>query len=139
MKHQPLVYLLAAVGFLFAAPAFGEKTSPSEVVPVDQEPRHRVVLEDPYVRVFDVRIPAGDTTLYHSHERDSIYIDISGTTKLVNQQLGKDPKPLQLKPGDVAFGEHSKAAFTHRVSNLSEEEQRPAHVDRQARCRRRED
>jgi hypothetical protein len=81
-----------------------------------------VVLEDPYVRVFDVRIPAGDTTLYHSHVRDSIYIDFSGTTNLVNQQLGSDPKALRLNPGDVAFGDHSKVAFTHRVSNLSEEE-----------------
>ena len=74
------------------------------------------------MRIFDVRIPAGDTTLYHRHGRDSIYVAISGTTKLVTQEYGKASKPLLIKPGDVSYTEHSKSPFTHRVSNLSSDE-----------------
>jgi hypothetical protein len=122
MTRQPLAYLSVTVCFLLAGSALADETGVSGVVPVDQEPRHRLVLQDRHVRAFDVRVPPGDRTLYHSHERDSIYIPISGTTNLVNQELGKGPKPLSIKPGDPAFVEHSKASFTHRVSNLSEEE-----------------
>jgi hypothetical protein len=60
--------------------------------------------------------------LYHSHQRDSIYIPISGFAGLVNQERGKAAKPLLITFGNVAFAEHSKAPFTHRVSNLGSEE-----------------
>lgn len=122
MTGQTWKYLLATLCLFFVTQTAAEDPAPSDVVPVEQEPRHRLALEDQYIRLFDVRIPPGDTTLYHSHQRDSIYIPISGIANLVNQELGKAAKPLSIKPGDVAFAEHSKASFTHRVSNLGTEE-----------------
>ncbi len=37
------------------------------VVPANQEPRHRVKLENEAVRVIDVEIPPGYRTLTHAH------------------------------------------------------------------------
>ena len=122
MTAQTWKYLLAVLCLFLALQTAAEDPAQSDVVPVAQEPRHRLALEDEYMRLFDVRIPPGDTTLYHSHQRDSIYIPLSGYANLVNQERGKAAKPLSIKPGDVAFAEHSKATFTHRVSNLGTEE-----------------
>ena len=122
MIRPTLKYLFATLVLFFAAQTYAEDPAHPEVVPVAQEPRHRLVLEDEYIRLFDVHIPAGDTTLYHSHQRDSVYIPISGFADLVNQEHGKAAKPLLIKFGSVAFAEHSKAPFTHRVSNLGSEE-----------------
>lgn len=47
------------------------------VVPIEQEPRHRLVLQEGAVRVFDVRIPPGDTTLYHTHDTAILYVPVS--------------------------------------------------------------
>ena len=78
MKRQTLECLFVAVCLTVAAQAMAEEAVQLVVVPVDKEPRHRLAFEDQYIRVFDVRIAPGDTTLYHSHQRDSIYIPISG-------------------------------------------------------------
>jgi len=109
--------LLAALLLLFGGQTLADDRADSEVVPVTQEPRHRLALEDEHLRLFDVRIPPGDITLYHNHQLDSIYIPISGFENLVNQELGKAGKPLTIKPGSVAFAEHAKVPFTHRVIN----------------------
>jgi hypothetical protein len=39
-------------------------------VPVEQEPRHKTVYADERLRVLEVRIPFGDTTLEHAHRYD---------------------------------------------------------------------
>jgi len=42
--------------------------SAQTAVPVYEEPRHRLVLTHQLVRVMDVRIAPGDTTLFHIHD-----------------------------------------------------------------------
>jgi quercetin dioxygenase-like cupin family protein len=43
-------------------------------VPVSEEPRHHKVFEDAYVRVLDVHVVPGDTTLFHKHQLPSVFI-----------------------------------------------------------------
>lgn len=40
-------------------------------VPVTEEPRHRVVFTNGYVRVIDASLPVGDVTLFHTHDLDN--------------------------------------------------------------------
>jgi mannose-6-phosphate isomerase-like protein (cupin superfamily) len=119
MSRESLKCLSLSLCLLCAAHVAAEEPN---VVAIDKEPRHRLAFESKNVRVFDTRIPSGETTLYHRHERDSVYVLISGTSDLVTEQIGKPPKPFSANPGDVFFGEHSKAPLTHRFSNLSAEE-----------------
>ena len=46
-------------------------------LPVRMEPRHHKVFENDYVRVLDVNIVPGDTSLFHIHEIPSVFIIIA--------------------------------------------------------------
>lgn len=82
-------------------------------VPVTSEPRHHLKLENEYVRVFDVNVPPGDTTLFHIHSNDYLSVSI-GDAKLKAEVLGNAPADLVMKDGEVRF---TKATITHRVTN----------------------
>ncbi|MFN8573643.1 MAG: hypothetical protein U0132_16430 [Gemmatimonadaceae bacterium] len=84
-------------------------------VPVTQEPRHHYAFSNADLRVFDVVVPTGDTTLFHLHASDYAYITFGGA-ELVAEVMGNAPTPLSLKDGEVRF---SRAPLTHRVSNPS--------------------
>lgn len=74
------------------------------VVKVEQEPRHRVVVDHPEFKLLDVQILPGDTTLDHTHDSPILYTYIS----LGNGSAG----------GRVtANTRYAVQPFTHRVSN----------------------
>ena len=65
-------------------------------IPVDQEPRHRVVFKDSALRVIDVNLPPGDTSLEHSHSHDiaTVCIESSRTrTRVPGEDLGEARSP----------------------------------------------
>ena len=57
------------------------------IVPVHQEPRHRLVYDSPGTRILDIQIPPGDTTLFHTHSDPILYVNIS-SSRMRNQTLG---------------------------------------------------
>ena len=54
-------------------------------VPVHEEPRHHPVYQDKEVRILNVLLPPGDTTLYHIHHTPSVFINFTST--LTGSQL----------------------------------------------------
>jgi hypothetical protein len=122
MKAPVLHVFVSTIWLLAVLEAAADDFSPPVVVPVDKEPRHRLALQNEYVRVFDTRIAPGDTTLYHEHHRDSVYVLIAGCKSLADEELGKPLRRVSGTPGEVVFGEHSKKTRMHRFSNLSAEE-----------------
>ena len=57
-------------------------------LPVRLEPRHHNVFENAYVRVLDVHILPGDTSLFHKHEIPSVFVVLSNAksgSELINQ------------------------------------------------------
>ncbi len=86
-------------------------------VPVSSEPRHHLKFENAYVRVFDVVVPPGDQTLFHTHANDYLFVSI-GDANLKAEVLGNQPGNLILKDGDVRY---TKATITHRVANQAKE------------------
>jgi len=84
-------------------------------VPLANEPRHHLKFENEYVRVFDVFVPAGDATLFHTHTSDYAFVTI-GDVNLEAQVLGGEPAELNLNNGEARF---SKGPITHRVTNSS--------------------
>jgi quercetin dioxygenase-like cupin family protein len=81
------------------------------------ESRHRWALENQYVRVYDVRIPPGETTTFHRHAYDQVAIYVSGG--LVSVQLEGQPwgQPEAIEPGSVLFTANAAKPITHRVRN----------------------
>ena len=59
------------------------------VVPVHEEPRHRVVYDTRGTRILDIQIPPGDTTLFHTHSDPILYVTMS-TSRTRSQNLGAE-------------------------------------------------
>jgi quercetin dioxygenase-like cupin family protein len=54
------------------APCRSETTPSNQSLFVEQEPHHRWGFQNQYVRVLDVLLAHGDSTLFHPHSHDSI-------------------------------------------------------------------
>ena len=93
--------------------------SASEPVPVVKDPLHRPVLENAYVRVLDVRIPAGASSLYHQHTTPSAIVYL--TDSLVgNEEWPTQPMTVrEFKAGFTRYAPFHEQPQTHRVTNKS--------------------
>lgn len=110
---------LALLSLVLVAPRLVAQTP----VPVYQEPHHHLVLEAGPVRVLDVRIPPGDTTLFHIHDTPFLAVRIA-VSSMDAQQLGEawsgvGPEDLShFYPGAIdSDTSYVVDAVTHRVAN----------------------
>lgn len=86
-------------------------------VPVIEEPHHKPVLVNDYVRLLDVHINPGDTTLYHIHAAPSVIVETS-QSNIGLQKKGEAPTPLvEALAGNVSFSDYATHPITHRVFN----------------------
>src|SRR6266404_3256670 len=81
------------------------------VVPIDHEPMHHLVLENEFVRVFDVTVPPHAETKYHQHDRDYLFVTL-GDSSVESTRVGEKPVRLQLKDGETHF---TKGGFSHKA------------------------
>ena len=90
----------------------------AQEVPVNKEPRHHPVFENKKVRILNVLLPAGDTSLYHLHSTPSVFISLS-TTKTAAQLKGGQPSPFGLSTQGNIWFENLSPPHTriHRVWN----------------------
>jgi hypothetical protein len=85
-------------------------------VPVYEEPRHKVVLLNDYVRLIDVHVPPNDTTLYHRHFTPSAIVFL--TKNLTGSQpMGGTASTGQAIPGNTFFAGYGDKPIAHRVWN----------------------
>lgn len=91
-------------------------------VPVTSEPHHRVVYENAELRIFDVNVAPGDTTLDHRHERDIVTVSMTNGTETRIQSPGQPSGALRPRRplGDVVVAEYAGKADSHRVVNVGE-------------------
>lgn len=92
-----------------------EKGSP---IPVQDEPHHHWTFENQYVRVLDVVLPPGESTLFHTHSHDNVAVRLS-TATIQKQDWGKDwDPPSSMQPGQVSFTPGTKRPYSHRLKNV---------------------
>jgi hypothetical protein len=92
------------------------KGTADDPVPVEQEPHHRVVFENQYVRVLDVVVGPGETTLFHRHSIDNVPIILTDADNKT-QFAGKDWAPTPAKAKSVGFIPGEAKPYVHRISN----------------------
>jgi len=94
------------------------------VVPVFEEPLHRLVLERGPVRVLDVQLQPGDTSLYHLHDDPIFYVAID-ISEIDAQVLGEEWRRTRVSawpPGGVAHDlGHAEQPLIHRIRNAGDE------------------
>lgn len=93
-------------------------------VPMHEEPRHRLVLTHQQLRVMDVQIRPGDTTMFHVHDVPALFVAVAAAPvdiQLLDGSWGgthpaADPGR---KPGDVNVDtSYVRQPITHRVTNV---------------------
>ena len=112
--------LAGVVALLLSAPVLAAQTP----LPVYREPRHRLVLEVGPVRVLDVQIAPGDTTLFHLH--DTPFLAVRIAVSPVNAQIlgagwgGVGPRDhSHFYPGAIdSDTTYALQPLTHRVANV---------------------
>ena len=83
-------------------------------MPVEKEPFHKVVFENQNVRVIDLTIPPGDTTLAHVHLAGSIVVFLS-KSKLAIRNEGQQPTITEVKPGNTVYRDYDERPIVHKV------------------------
>lgn len=84
-------------------------------VPVYEEPLHKVVLKNNYIRLIDVHLPPGDTTQFHIHAATSVFIHFT-TSTIGGQVMGEAfSKPGIVEAGYTRYTDYAKEQLVHRV------------------------
>lgn len=112
-----IALLLAATCWATGAAVEAENTA----IPAKEEPRHRPKLENEYVRILDVEIPAGDQTLFHTHDLNYAYLMVNAAL-LRNEVMGKPgTAEIKIPAGLVGYYRATEGAYTHRFTNIGAE------------------
>jgi len=86
-------------------------TAPPGPVPITEEPHHRLVLQNDFVHVYNVMVPALDFTLLHQHDLPYLYV-VLGPADIINAIVGK-PDLHQILQDDETH--YSPGHFAHIV------------------------
>lgn len=85
-------------------------------VQVSKEPRHKMVLENKYIKLLDVWIKPGDTSMLHIHSTPSLFLHFTSTDVCV-QIKGKAWTKNKNKAGNASYTSFLNDTLVHRVSN----------------------
>ncbi|HXO73617.1 MAG TPA: hypothetical protein VN824_00280, partial [Puia sp.] len=108
--------LLFAVNLLFVGSSWGQLSiDTSKVVLVRKEPRHHDVLDNEWVRILDVHIPPGDTSLFHKHSTPSIFL-VLGNTRTGSQTI-IEPRHRTFSTEGLWYEDFTDTPRIHRVWN----------------------
>jgi len=85
-------------------------------VELTSEPHHHLVLDNMFVRVFDVTVAPGESTLMHHHGRDYLGVQI-GDAQFSNLKQGaQQPVTVNLKDGETRF---TPGGLVHAITNTA--------------------
>ena len=85
-------------------------------VAVREEPRHKKMIENKYIRLLDVWIKPGDTSQFHIHSTPSLFLHFTNTT-VCSQIKGKDWLIAKNTAGYASYRSFDNDTLVHRVSN----------------------
>lgn len=96
-----------------------EDGSYEPIVEVGMEPRHKVIVQNEYVRAIRVNFPPNDTTLAHKHSEDSLYFFlVESGLNVINHVQGYEPLCDCMEYGEVRYGPHkSDKPLVHKITN----------------------
>jgi quercetin dioxygenase-like cupin family protein len=89
-------------------------------VQVSEEPMHHKVFDNGWVRVLDVHVPPGDTSLWHKHSTPSVFLILSNTK--TGSQVKVEPGKPSFADGRIWFEGFYDTPRIHRVWNEDDHE-----------------
>ena len=88
-----------------------DPTPPQGPVPISEEPHHRLVMQNDFVHVYNVMVPALDFTLLHQHDLPYLYV-VFGPADIINAIVGKPELHQVMQDGETHY---SPGHFAHIV------------------------
>jgi hypothetical protein len=107
MRNMAMLILLAIT--LYSSAVIAQ-------VQVRKEPRHKNALENKYVRLLDVKIQPGDTSLFHIHSTPSVFLHYTNTV-VCSQINGRKWETAKNTEGNASYRSFVNDTLVHRVSN----------------------
>ena len=107
---------------------YGEPPKAVPQPPSKADPRalvdryHQWVFENQYVRVYNVRVPAGATTDFHTHGYDSVFVQLTPESSVQQVQGQEWGAPEKSPSGQVSYSADTSEPRTHRVRNVGDQE-----------------
>jgi predicted metal-dependent enzyme (double-stranded beta helix superfamily) len=87
------------------------------VIDIQNEPHHHVVFENSLIRILEVTIEPGTSTLFHRHSRDNFAVYLADVTT-ANQPEGQpQPDSAPHAAGSIGFAAGDAKPYVHRVVN----------------------
>jgi len=111
MRRSNILFVLA---MLIAPTIFAQ-------VQVSEEPMHHKVFDNGWVRVLDVHVPAGDTSLWHKHSTPSVFLILSATKTGSEVRVEPKGRPA-FTDGRIWFEGFYDTPRVHRVWNEDDHE-----------------
>src|SRR5438552_1457671 len=93
--------------------ALSQSNSPQSPVEINGEAHHHPKVENEFVRIWDVTVPAGEATLWHVHRNDNVVVTFADANLRLESATAA-PAEAQWKFGEVRF---AKATYVHRAIN----------------------
>ena len=108
MRKAIATYFIMTLFFLAAAKA---------QVQVSEEPLHKPVLINKYLRLLDVWLLPGDTTWFHIHSTPSVFLYFTNTV-IATEAAEEDWKTDTAVAGNSWYRSFTPDTLIHRVSNI---------------------
>lgn len=113
-RAHSLVAILVSCWLGVFAPTPAIAQTPAGVIPITSEPDHKIRFDSGKVRVYEVVLPKGKTTLVHEHRNDSFTVYFSNG-EVTNEPYGGKPIVVNRTAGTVAFTSTANGPYSHRV------------------------
>src|SRR5690349_13840312 len=115
-KTMPALVRVMAMGALCLTAGVRAQS----IVPIDEEPQHRLKFQNQHVRLFDVLLPPGYNSLWHYHVYDGVFVNIEASPTR-EQVLGADAADRAPRIiGETYFLNYAKKPKVHRVTNTGD-------------------
>ena len=114
-----LFAVCGAIAVLAPSAAVGQPAQP-----VTAEPNHKIRLDNGTVRMYEVVLPVGASTLMHEHRADSFSI-IFRNAEITNEPLAGAGVKFPVPAGAVGFASTASGPYSHRILASGNE---PFHV-----------
>jgi hypothetical protein len=108
MKSKRTIKLISSMIALLST------DSTTAQITVHQEPHHKIIFENEYVRLIDLTLRPNDTTLEHTHSIASAVVFLT-RSKVAIQDAGKPPVVTEFEPGNTVFRNYGEKPVLHTV------------------------
>lgn len=99
-----------------AACGAGAILSQGAAVPISQEHHHHLIIENSYIKAYEVEVPPHEATLLHQHDYDYVYV-VFGDADITNAIEGKPMVSSHLPDTTVNF---VKGPIAHIAGNVGD-------------------